>query len=40
MLTLILQMLGIIAITAYILYRVVKKMDDPAISEKTRQRYQ
>lgn len=40
MLTLILQMLGVIAIVTYIFYRVVKKMDDPAVSEKTRQRYQ
>ena len=40
MLTLILQMFGIIAIAAYLLYRVIKNMDDPAVSEKTRQRYQ
>lgn len=40
MLTLILQMFGIIAIVTYVFYRVVKKMDGPAVSEKTRQRYQ
>lgn len=40
MLTLILQMFGVIAIAACLLYRVIKNMDDPAVSEKTRQRYQ
>ena len=40
MLILILQMSGVIAIAAYILYRVIKNMDDPAVSERTRQHYQ
>lgn len=40
MFVLILQMIGLIAITVLVFCKVCSKMDDPAVSEKTRQRYQ